>query len=138
VAHVTELLDEAIHIASAFQIAGLPHVVGTLWAISDIWSAAVADACYAGLRGPRPGKLDTSRVACALHDAVRAARDARPRRSIPVGGLPARGRLKPPRRGRLPTRAGRLSSVYANPACSTTQPSRRSIDAIDASADYHS
>ncbi|GAA0981742.1 CHAT domain-containing protein [Acrocarpospora macrocephala] len=29
------LLDEAIHLTSAFQMAGFPHVIGTLWAISD-------------------------------------------------------------------------------------------------------
>ncbi|MGK8522353.1 CHAT domain-containing protein [Nocardia asteroides] len=27
----TRLLDEAIHLASAFQLAGYPHVIGTLW-----------------------------------------------------------------------------------------------------------
>jgi CHAT domain-containing protein len=28
-----DLLDEAIHLASAFQLAGYPHVVGTLWSV---------------------------------------------------------------------------------------------------------
>ena len=31
----TRLLDEAIHLATAFQLAGFPHVIGTLWEIND-------------------------------------------------------------------------------------------------------
>ncbi|MFJ5774492.1 CHAT domain-containing protein [Streptomyces sp. NPDC093094] len=68
------LADEAIHLTSAFQLAGFPHVIGTLWAISDRIAVDVADTFYACLRtdlgGPDPG-----RAAHALHHAVRAVRD---------------------------------------------------------------
>ncbi|MEU6918933.1 CHAT domain-containing protein [Streptomyces olindensis] len=72
------LADEAIHITSAFQVAGYPHVVGTLWPVHDVVARRVAKEFYSGLRaGPRmPGApaLDTGRAAVALHHAVRACR----------------------------------------------------------------
>ncbi|MFJ3679956.1 CHAT domain-containing protein [Streptomyces diastaticus] len=69
-----ELLEESIHLTSAFQLAGFPHVVGTLWEIRDQIAAAVADAFYTHLRTPT-GALDTGRSAWALHQAVRNLRD---------------------------------------------------------------
>ncbi|ARQ67809.1 CHAT domain-containing tetratricopeptide repeat protein [Streptomyces marincola] len=67
------LSDEAIHITSAFQVAGYPHVVGTLWAVHDVVARQVAAAFYRELRGGRerdvPG-LDTERAAVALHRAT--------------------------------------------------------------------
>ncbi|MBB4934416.1 hypothetical protein F4561_005236 [Lipingzhangella halophila] len=72
--HDTDLLDEAIHVASAFQLAGFPHVVGTLWEINDRIAVTVADSFYTHLRGPN-GNLDPDRAAYALHSAVRAVRD---------------------------------------------------------------
>ncbi|MQY31867.1 CHAT domain-containing protein [Nocardia aurantia] len=36
------LLDEAIHLASAFQLAGYPHVIGTLWTIADQTTVQIA------------------------------------------------------------------------------------------------
>ncbi|GII82850.1 CHAT domain-containing protein [Sphaerisporangium siamense] len=71
------LADEAIHLASAFQLAGFPHVIGTLWQINDRLAATIANAFYTGLT-TRDGTLDTARAAHALHDAVRAARDRHP------------------------------------------------------------
>jgi hypothetical protein len=69
-----DLVDEAIHLASAFQLAGFPHVIGTLWSISDRMAVTVADAFYTHLRTD-DGPLDTARAALALHHAVRAVRD---------------------------------------------------------------
>ena len=40
------LLDEGIHIASAFQLAGFPHVIGTLWEASDLKAREVATEFY--------------------------------------------------------------------------------------------
>jgi len=70
----TRLLDESIHLASAFQLAGFPHVIGTLWEINDQIAATVADAFYAHLKNDQ-GILDTGRAAYALHHAIRAVRD---------------------------------------------------------------
>lgn len=71
------LVDEAIHMTSAFQLAGFPRVVGTMWEINDDIAVTVADAFYTGLRSGG-GRLDMSRSAHALHAAVRAVRDAYP------------------------------------------------------------
>lgn len=68
------LRDEAIHLASAFQLVGFPHVIGSLWDIDDRTAATLADAFYAALRtGSAPP--DTDRAAWALHRAVRGIRD---------------------------------------------------------------
>ena len=74
----TTLADEAIHLTTAFQLAGFPHVIGTLWAILDATAVDIAGAFYTALRASA-GTLDTSRAACALHDAVRTKRDQFPR-----------------------------------------------------------
>jgi tetratricopeptide (TPR) repeat protein len=73
----TRLLDEAIHLASAFQLAGFPHVIGTLWEINDKVAANVADAFYAALTDP-DGTIAPRQAASALHHAARTQRDRRP------------------------------------------------------------
>jgi hypothetical protein len=62
------LSDEVIHIASAFQLAGYPHVIGTLWPIVDDVAARIATDLYAGLAPA----ADPARL---LHTAVRRIRD---------------------------------------------------------------
>ncbi|MFE7123866.1 CHAT domain-containing protein [Streptomyces sp. NPDC057617] len=69
-------LDEALHLASAFQIAGFPQVVGTLWEVDDRLCVTVADGFYRRLRTAEGG-LDTRRGAYALHSALRDVRDGR-------------------------------------------------------------
>ncbi|MGC9496883.1 CHAT domain-containing protein [Streptomyces sp. WG7] len=75
-AAAADLQDEAIHLTSAFQLAGFRHVVGTLWEADDIVSARIAQAFYASLTGA--GGLDCSRSAAALRTAVLAERDLYP------------------------------------------------------------
>jgi tetratricopeptide (TPR) repeat protein len=68
-----DLLDEGIHLTSAFQLAGFPHVIGTLWPIYDDIAVEVATTFYTQLQsGPRT--LDVSASAQALHDAIRKVR----------------------------------------------------------------
>jgi CHAT domain-containing protein len=62
------LLGEAIHLTSAFQLAGYRDVVGTFWSVSDAVSASIADDVYAAVESTGGD------VALALHTAVRAAR----------------------------------------------------------------
>ncbi len=67
-----ELADEAIHITSAFQLAGYPSAVGTLWPVHDAVAVRVTRLLYQGLRTDGAGgpELDDTRAAFALHEAV--------------------------------------------------------------------
>ncbi len=73
----TRLLDEAIHLTSAFQLAGFPHVIGTLWEINDAIAVKVADTFYTALTNP-DGSIDCHSAARALHHATRTLRDRQP------------------------------------------------------------
>ncbi|GII88854.1 CHAT domain-containing protein [Sphaerisporangium siamense] len=73
----TTLLDEATQLTTAFQLAGFPHVIGTLWPIDDDIAVTIADAFYTHLT-TSDGTLDPALAACALHHAVRSARDEYP------------------------------------------------------------
>ncbi|WP_327281653.1 CHAT domain-containing tetratricopeptide repeat protein [Streptomyces sp. NBC_01205] len=67
-------LDEAVDLSSAFQLAGFPHVIGTLWEIDDQTAVGIARAFYDGLR-TESAAVDPDRAARALHAAVRQVRD---------------------------------------------------------------
>jgi hypothetical protein len=62
------LSDEAIHLASAFQLAGYRHVIGTLWRIGDWPAVDVADLIYSAI-------ADGAGVAEAVHGATRRMRE---------------------------------------------------------------
>ncbi len=47
------LADEAIHLASAFSLAGYRHVIGTLWPVGDQHAVDIADDIYT-TRGDSP------------------------------------------------------------------------------------
>jgi tetratricopeptide (TPR) repeat protein len=64
------LADEAIHLTSAFQLAGYTHVVGTLWPVADDISAEVADHVYRIV-----SSAGVPTIAMALHEIVRSLRD---------------------------------------------------------------
>lgn len=72
------LLDEAIHLAGAFQLAGFPHVIGTFWVISDHYSADIAESFYCHLSKHGNDPLNTDEAARALHAVIRNARDESP------------------------------------------------------------
>ncbi|MFG2943244.1 CHAT domain-containing protein [Streptomyces sp. NPDC048282] len=52
----TGLVDEAIHISSAFQLAGYPDVIGTLWRVKDIAAEHMAVGVYAELAKQPPAQ----------------------------------------------------------------------------------
>ncbi|GAB2856289.1 hypothetical protein GCM10022221_64900 [Actinocorallia aurea] len=72
-----DLLDEAVHLTSGFQLAGFPHVVGTLWPINDRAAVDIADDFYAHLAAP-DGSLRWQHAAHALHRAIRTRYAATP------------------------------------------------------------
>jgi tetratricopeptide (TPR) repeat protein len=68
------LRDEGIHLASGFHMAGVPHVISTLWRVDDTTSTRLANLFYGYLRGT--GKeLDYENSADALHLAIGELRD---------------------------------------------------------------
>ncbi|KAJ5635161.1 uncharacterized protein N7484_008474 [Penicillium longicatenatum] len=67
---VLSLRDEGIHIAGAFHIAGVSHVISTLWKVSDTVSAELAELFYLNLKGPSCDCLDSERAPYALHEAI--------------------------------------------------------------------
>ncbi|MFF7653244.1 CHAT domain-containing protein [Streptomyces sp. NPDC007983] len=70
------LMDEAVHISAAFQLAGFPHVIGTLWTANDRVAPKTARLIYADLLRRPPEDRD---IAGAVHRAAHSMRQAYPR-----------------------------------------------------------
>ncbi|KAH6990039.1 CHAT domain-containing protein [Ilyonectria destructans] len=73
-----DLLDEGIHLAGAFQLAGFPQVVGTLWQVSDkramqlskkVWQMILASS-----DGNSTRSIEYQRLAEVMNRAVRELR----------------------------------------------------------------
>lgn len=69
---VDKVVDEGIHLASAFQLAGFRHVIGTLWEVSDSHCVDAATVVYETIRDE--GMTDMA-VCRGLHRAVGGLRD---------------------------------------------------------------
>ncbi|KAL5342735.1 CHAT domain-containing protein [Aspergillus crustosus] len=82
-----DLLDETIHIASAFQLVGFPHVVASLWEISDRDAVAICGLFYKelGWRLAAGGGLLEGVISDALHWALQRVR--RSKRVVKTGGV---------------------------------------------------
>lgn len=61
------LIDESIHVASAFQLAGCAHTIATLWPIADVRARAIAGHIYQEIATGTP-------PAFAVHHAIHASR----------------------------------------------------------------
>ena len=66
-----DIPDEFVHLASAFQVIGFEHVVGTAWQVPDDIALAVTEGFYAGVWDPAIGR--NADRAAALHASVAAA-----------------------------------------------------------------
>jgi tetratricopeptide (TPR) repeat protein len=65
------LLDEGLHIGNAFQLAGFPHVIATLWPASDLTCPLVARWFYHFLSSwSEEEPLNSFRIALALQLAM--------------------------------------------------------------------
>jgi hypothetical protein len=71
---VTALVDEGIHLVSAFQVAGFRHIIGTLWEVADRDCVNVAKVVYETLRVE---DMTDVAVCWGLHLAIKALRDSR-------------------------------------------------------------
>lgn len=71
----TDLADEALHIVTAFQLAGFPHVVGTLWEINDVIAPEITAHIYAQLMSVG---FDPDHTGTCVHRATRLIRDRYP------------------------------------------------------------
>jgi hypothetical protein len=69
-----DLPDEVITLAAALNYTGYRHVVATLWSVDPAVAAEVTTAVYPAMI--TDGGFDPDRSAAALHQTVRAMRDA--------------------------------------------------------------
>lgn len=69
-----DLREESIHLSAAFQMAGVPYTVATLWNIEDNLSVEIANDFYTSLIEGQE-VIDFGRSAKALHSAVLKARE---------------------------------------------------------------
>ncbi|NUT54310.1 MAG: CHAT domain-containing protein [Saccharothrix sp.] len=67
------LVDESIHLASAFQLAGYRHVVAALWPINDRFAVRFTRDFYTAIH-----TADVDSAALAVHHATRRLRDRVP------------------------------------------------------------
>ncbi|KAH8754057.1 CHAT domain-containing protein [Hyaloscypha finlandica] len=75
VGRAADLLDEGIHLAAAFQLAGFPQVVGTLWQVNDRRAMQVSRRVWEVLIG-EDGRLKYELLGEALNTAVRELRES--------------------------------------------------------------
>ncbi|MFD0686696.1 CHAT domain-containing protein [Actinomadura fibrosa] len=68
------LVDEAVHITAAFQLAGFRATIGTLWPINDRVATQAAEEIYTELTGEGTRPPDAARAAHALHHALHRLR----------------------------------------------------------------
>jgi hypothetical protein len=66
------LVDESIHLISAYQLAGFRHVIGTLWEVNDKACVDMARITYEGMRD---GGMTDESVCLGLHRASRELRN---------------------------------------------------------------
>lgn len=87
------VLDESIHLAGAFQLAGFPHVIATLWDVDDTSSIQVAEEVYSTMHMASSTKtIEVAVAARGLHNAVCRLRD----KEVQQQGFPRRQFRKEP------------------------------------------
>jgi tetratricopeptide (TPR) repeat protein len=65
-----DLGDESLHISSAFQVIGIPHVIGSLWSVKDHVCVRMAELFYSNITSKHRSQDINRAVAEALHTAV--------------------------------------------------------------------
>ncbi|KAJ5614668.1 hypothetical protein N7528_008322 [Penicillium herquei] len=77
-----KLLDEVIHLASGFQVAGFNHVIASMWQTDDDACEEMASDFYNQLKKGGQQALDNRAVVAAAHHATLAVRSRWPRRPL--------------------------------------------------------
>jgi tetratricopeptide (TPR) repeat protein len=72
------LVDEAVHITAAFQLAGYQNVIGTLWPVLDEAASLITEQFYTRLTNTGAGETRSADAARILHDATRDLRNQYP------------------------------------------------------------
>jgi hypothetical protein len=74
-----KLRDEGMHLTAAFQIAGFPHVIGSLWSADDAACVKLAESFYSSLtQKGTTTQFSNDQVARSLRDAVILIRSQHP------------------------------------------------------------
>jgi CHAT domain-containing protein len=81
---VVGLADEVIHLASGFQVAGFPHVIGPMWSSDDKICVAVATGFYQELLVGGWNETSNRDVSLALHRSIRYVRSYGRNRAKPL------------------------------------------------------
>jgi len=66
----TRMMDEVIHLASGFQVAGFSHVVAAMWPAVDEVCVEMASGFYALIQSDSSGREANRQVAEAVHKAT--------------------------------------------------------------------
>jgi len=69
------LIDEAVHITAAFQLAGYQNVIGTLWPVLDEAATLITEQFYTRMTNAGAGETRSVETARILHDATRDLRN---------------------------------------------------------------
>jgi len=72
------LIDEAVHITAAFQLAGYQNVIGTLWPVLDEAASRITEQFYTRMTNAGAGETRSVGAARILHDATRDLRNQYP------------------------------------------------------------
>jgi hypothetical protein len=105
-----DIPDEFVHLASAFQVIGFEHVIGTAWQVPDDITLAVTEGFYAAVWDPQSGR--NADPAAALNASVAAALAADPLNPFPWAYV----HYGADSTAQLPARAGRNSWRAGMPA----------------------
>jgi tetratricopeptide (TPR) repeat protein len=71
---VLDLLDEGIHLTGAFQMAGFPQTIGTLWQVEDERSVQISKMVWENMLSDG-GVVNVEKAPVGLHHAVRRLRE---------------------------------------------------------------
>jgi len=64
------MVDEVIHLASGFQVAGFSHVIASMWSTDDKVCVEMTGKFYKQLKDGYAVQANNGAVAAAVHDSI--------------------------------------------------------------------